>query len=195
MMALFFRVPLQVHTLYEAAAAEYEIVMTAEALVMPRNWIKRVGQIKRYMELLALMDAGDTARYRELEREANRLMRVNYGTVSKLKTYYAYGGLGPLFCVFVRMLIAFHLNTHTDIGHRRFDRPRHRGAWDLRSADAGDGREGTSRTVRSRGRQPTRAASPLILVHVGRHARVSTYIVGKAKIKRASRARGRLKNQ
>lgn len=37
MMAFFFRVLLQLQADYEAAIAQYEIVVTAEASVMPRT--------------------------------------------------------------------------------------------------------------------------------------------------------------
>lgn len=82
-MALFFCKPVQLQADYEAAIAQNEIVVTAEASVMPRNWIHRVEEIKRYMRCLALMGAGDTARFRELELEADRILRANYGTVCK----------------------------------------------------------------------------------------------------------------
>lgn len=73
------------------------------------------------MRCLALMDAGDTARFRKLEMEANRILRANYGTVSKRSTEYAF--LARLSaCLHARMLIGFHRTTHTEGGQRRLAR-------------------------------------------------------------------------
>jgi hypothetical protein len=72
---------LQMQMDYEEAAAHYEIVVTAEAQTMPRNWIGRVVALKRLMKCLALGGSGDTPRFRELERDATRILVCHYGTV------------------------------------------------------------------------------------------------------------------